>query len=285
MNVVEVAGAVAQSLLVEIVSTAVAIPLITYFLLKFIESSKAARMWSVSSRVRQIFRGRTFPTIVMSTSSVHELSNGYKRPQTGIGQVRALALFAGSLSLAYRENIDENRVMFSQGCRVTQSEMSEDLIVIGGPKTNSIGRELLDLLSDQLPEGFSFAPIELEGAPEPTYGIRYKGETLQPANDDEVVGIVLRIANPRAEDRLLTYVAGLGTYGTEAAARALVECRELHRAVPFTRAWWRWRKDGKPRGYIAVVRAGLTGHWGDASPRGATNPRIDAITPIPNRAR
>lgn len=275
MDLIEYTGSLLQSLLTELISTAIAIPLVTYLVLKFFQNFRSARIWDASSRLRQMFTPRPYPTLVLSTSSIHFGENNYRRPQTGIGQVRSLAMLGSSLSRAYRADPDDRRILFSHECRLDQGELAEDLIVIGGPKTNAIGMHLLAELEPQLPEDFSFAPRpDDQGVPTGSFALVVGGVALQPASTDEVLGMVLRTQNPRSLDRNLTYIAGLGTYGTEAAARALIECHELHRPAPLTFRWWRWRFGGRPNAYLAIVRASLTGHHNDATPRSTANPRV-----------
>ena len=276
MDLLEYGGSLIQSLLTELLSTAIAIPLVTYLVLKFFQNFRSARIWDVSGRLRQVFRPRPYPTLVLSTSSIYSGDARYSRPQTGIGQIRSLALFGSSLSRAYRADPDDRRILLSHECRISQGELTEDLIVIGGPKTNEIGLLLLKELAPRLPEGFSFAPetVSIRGKDTHTFALRFEGRLLQPSNDDEVVGLVLRTSNPLSPERTLTYVAGLGTYGTEAAARALLECTELHRPAPLTFRWWKWRFGGRPNAYLAIIRANLTGNQADSTTRSAVSPRV-----------
>lgn len=268
----------AYALFTELVSTVIAIPLVTYLVVRFLQNLKSARIWGVSTRLRQILQPRPFPTIVLSTSAVYEGPGQYQRPMTGIGQVRALTWFGGPLGTAYRSHIDNTRVVFSDDYPITRDEFTDDLIVIGGPKTNSIGRALLDngYLDGVLPEDFSFSIGKIpapDGSSYRTFVLEMGGTQWQPANDDEVIGLVLRCHNPLSSlDRNLTYVAGLGTFGTEAAARALIENRLLHDPPPLSWRWFRvkiWH-NGK-HAYLAIIGAKLSG---DGSTRSVGATRI-----------
>lgn len=71
MDLIEYTGSLLQSLLTELISTAIAIPLVTYLVLKFFQNFRSARIWDASSRLRQMFTPRPYPTLVLSTSSIH----------------------------------------------------------------------------------------------------------------------------------------------------------------------------------------------------------------------
>ena len=107
--------------------------------LRFLRSRTVnRRRWGLSSpdRVR----------ICVSASPDVETGQ-YRRPSTGIGQAKALALIAPSLTRGWR-NIDIQSVYFPQD--LSGQELEADLILLGGPKTNQLTRWALDLLGDSL---------------------------------------------------------------------------------------------------------------------------------------
>lgn len=270
---------VLKSLVTDLIATIIIIPAVTYFSLRFFQNFRAARIWAVSTRVRQIFSPRRFPTLVLSTSSVYKGPNNYQRPQTGVGQVRALGVIAKSLSRAYRDDLDDRRLLLSADCNITQGDFTEDLIVIGGPKTNSIGKALLEEeLVGVLPAGFSFTTgdyIDEAGKHYAVDQLVAGGRRWAPEHSDEVYGMVLRCKNPRgATHQILTYIGGLGTFGTEASARALIECSELHLPTPLSWRWWRTCFSRKRFGFLAIVQASLTGNAAEGSTRSVVSPRI-----------
>jgi hypothetical protein len=273
----EFISSIGASLLTELIATVIVLPVATYLVVKTAQHSRAARMWGVSNRFLQIFQARPFPTIVISTSELREGKDGYSRPATGIGQVRALTLFAGTLPRAYRARLEADRVLFSVGCDLTQTEFTHDLVIIGGPKTNSVGKVLLEEhLSGSLPAGLSFREEGTHSGDDTasTFKLRFEGEVQEPAHQNEAIGMVIRAPNPLFPENHLTFVAGLGTYGTEAAARALTELKALHRPGFFSFRWFKWMVQRRPHGYVAIIRARLNGNVQNESPRVTSRPEI-----------
>ncbi len=135
-------------------------------------------------------------------------SGTYFRPTTGIGQAKALALVAPSLIRAWRD-VDAQNVYFAN--EISGSGLETDLILIGGPKTNSLSARVLDLVGE-------------------AYGIRQQGSTIVAGNSEfegEVAddatgtdyGLLLHINNPFAQGHRLVLLSGSHTFGTVAAAR------------------------------------------------------------------
>lgn len=234
----------ALSLLTDLVSTFIVVPLLTVGVFWVVRTSPHRRIWSVRRGWAELGTRRTVPTVVIATSSFQEAS-GYRRPQTGIGQVRAIAAIAPSVARAYGAPMDVERVRMSHGCDLADAIYREDLVCIGGPKTNEVTRRLLDKIAPLLPDGVSFTTEATEqGSAD---AIRWAGER-QKNTGDVVHGMVIRCANPFDPDHTLTVIAGMSTYGTEAAAQALVTCPEL-------RQTWRQALRGERRGLAALVRA------------------------------
>lgn len=167
--------------------------------------------------------------IVVSNSSPTETGE-YVRPATGIGQVRALAYSVPSLSRAYRD-LELRNIYLSTD--QLQERREDDLIVLGGPKNNSIARDLLDELRDDQParqEGSELIWRKRRGGEWVDEGAdTYRGEVR-----DQMVrtdfGLILRVANPFASgDRTAVLLSGSHTHGTMAAAKFFAEnlLREL----------------------------------------------------------
>lgn len=266
MDPAQIIGDLLIAVFTDLVATAVAIPVVTYIAVKFFQNFRSARIWGTTTKFRQVLQSRPYPTMVLSTSDVYVTASGYRRPMTGIGQVRALAWFGKSLNKAYRGSIDNTRVVFSEEYRITRDEFTDDLILIGGPKTNSIANALLNdgYLSGVLPEDFQFGRREEtldDGTRQEMFRLMLDGKIWEPRHDDEVTGVVIRCRNPlSAAERNMTYVGGLGTYGTEAAAVALTEQKRLHEPAPLS---WKWLKRKFQRrgkyAYLALVGAKLGG--------------------------
>lgn len=254
-----------RGLIAELITTLIAIPLVTYIVVRFFQNFRAARIWDVQTKFGQVLNPRPFPTIVLATSGVHEGPGDYLRPMTGIGQVRALARFGKSLGGAYRNSLDETRVVFSEECHIHRDEFTNDLVLVGGPKTNKITRQLLQELrvGGVLPEDFAFettTEIDSKGDSFTFDTLTFEGARYVPS-EGEVVGVVVRCHNPlSASDRVLTIAAGLGTYGTDLAGKALVELWQLHQPAPFSPRWLKMKLGRKRKqGFTAVVSAKLSG--------------------------
>ena len=93
--------------------------------LRFLRSRTVnRRRWGLSSPDR----------VHICVSASPDVETGqYRRPSTGIGQAKALALIAPSLTRGWR-NIDIQSVYFPQD--LSGQELEADLILLGGPKTN-----------------------------------------------------------------------------------------------------------------------------------------------------
>lgn len=235
------------SLPTDLASTFIVVPLLTFGGFWVIRTSTPRRIWAVRRGWADLGLRRDAPTVVIATSSFQE-SSGYQRPQTGVGQVRAIAAIAPSVARAYGAPMDGGRVRMSHGCDFADAIYREALVCIGGPKTNEVTRRLLETIAPLLPDGVSFTT---EATDQGTVDvIRWAGEP-QRNNDSVVHGQVIRCANPFDPARTLTVVGGVSTYGTEAAAQALVTCPELRQSQ-------RQALRGDRRGLAALVRAEVT---------------------------
>lgn len=236
------------ALVTDAISTLVALPAVTLLVLFVLRVGPSLRIWGVRSSVLLPLGARIAPTVVISTSSFQENPNYPKgRPQTGIGQVRAIAAISPSIAAAYRTVIEHHRLRMSQDCDLADPMYHGDLITIGGPKTNEVTRVLLE--KTVLPDGYGFETATLENGTT-VDRITWAGAPVTPG-PREALGLVIRCANPLGRAGVLTVLAGAGTFGTEAAAVALTRLPALR---PTVRAALRRRRTG----FIALVCAETT---------------------------
>lgn len=232
MDIVDYGQRLFDSVITDFISTVIVIPVVTFLIVKFLQFRKAARVWGPSRSALDLWGPTPYPTIVLATSSIYQGANNYQRPQTGIGQVRGLAVFGSSLARAYRSVFDDRRVMLSHDCHLTRGEFTHDFIVLGGPKTNSVTRELLEThLASRLPEGFEFKTRDRDGAGGGYDVLTVAGAVTKPHNDDEVVGMVLRCPNP---------------LGGHTGGRLVVDGRNGLDAAAWRAAGWRYHGMGRP---------------------------------------
>ena len=108
---------------------------------------------------------------------------------------------------------------------VTEDEIREDLILIGGPDGNSLTGDVLARLDGVLSLGFAEHGSSVYD--------RKSGFAASPRHDDAGdprvdYGLVVRAANPFApETAEVVVVAGCGSFGTAAAAAAFDEAEAL----------------------------------------------------------
>ncbi len=86
---------------------------------------------------------------VCASNSTNTNTGVYPRPSTGIGQVRALALAINSLYTAYRRKLDIRHILLSTDH--VQDRMENDLLLLGGPKTNRVSAELFKAIQYEQP--------------------------------------------------------------------------------------------------------------------------------------
>ncbi len=206
MDTASVLGTITSSVSSDVLSAAIgaacaaSVGVARWFLVRRLP---ARRTWRFES-------ARDLLIVVSSSAVVH--TGVYQRPVTGIGQVRALAILSPLLRRAYRD-ADLQRVLLSD--EVASHELDNNLLVIGGPKTNAVAKELLDRLAPRLPFTVAGNVITWDKT-------SYDG----PAADDVVLhdfGYVVRAAHPLHPDRRVVIVAGSHTFGTAAAARWLAD--------------------------------------------------------------
>lgn len=150
-------------------------------------------------------------------SSSPSISTGaYQRPTTGIGQAKALAQVAPSLTKAWRD-VDVQNVYFAD--EIAGSDLETDLILIGGPKTNALAARVLDRVGEAL-------GVRQEGSTIIAGDVEFEGEVADDATGTDY-GLLLRINNPFAQGRRLVLLSGSHTFGTVAAARFMASSPAL----------------------------------------------------------
>ena len=166
------------------------------------------RLWRLSGRSK---------LVICAAQSTTSETGKYIRPATGIGQLRALATIAPSLSRAYG-SLSEASIVLPSTMHGSYHEL--DIVSLGSSKNNRVTADILRSLADQgMPVPYSEASTLLWPA---RSSIRYEAETIE----GEVVrdyGIVLRAVSPYRPDRTVVILAGASTFGTAAAARYFVE--------------------------------------------------------------
>ena|SRR5690554_3988565 len=80
-------------------------------------------------------------TVLLANSAATHTGE-HMRPGTGIGQVRALGIIAPSLARAHRELPPDAVQLVRVGI---STRMEGDLVAIGGPKTNPVTKDILEI--------------------------------------------------------------------------------------------------------------------------------------------
>lgn len=197
------------------VAPAVVLSVLTWLAVKLRQMIPERRRWGV--------RDPANLTVCIAVSAMTD-TGSYKRPATGAGSTRALALIAPSLARAY------SAVDF-QGLRFPTEvgkRLEGDLVVLGGPKTNAITARVLSQLTKS--HGLDFDDRHF------AFG-SYRREFGASNERGEIrsdFGLVLSIRNPfSAGKSSLTIFAGRHTFGVVSAARYFLECQR-----PFPSRGW-----------------------------------------------
>ncbi len=167
---------------------------------------------------RRIWKLKDPSSIVfsVSTSGIHEVE---KWPMTGIGQVRALANITPSILRAY----SDAKLTIYPSQRVTPDKLTNDIIIIGGGRTNDNAKDILNNHSRGSSFIYNFDEFSVE-----FNGKKYAAEYWPHAQrtQDNVAkdyAYVRGCKNPYNKERRVVLLIGIHTHGTEAAARLLVE--------------------------------------------------------------
>lgn len=156
--------------------------------------------------------------IICASTSAMTDTGQYIRPSTGIGQLRSLGLIIPSLTTAYKDIRIKNILLSTDQIG---NRIENDIILIGGPKTNGKTKDFLERMSDYCPVGQIDNIIHW----------KKKGfEEFEPILEDNTVkkdfGFIVRTNNPFSPDSnktSLIILSGGHTYGTIAAARFFIE--------------------------------------------------------------
>jgi hypothetical protein len=166
------------------------------------------RLWRLS---------RPHQVIICASQSTTSETGKYVRPATGVGQLRALATIAPSLSRAYG-SLETANIVLAQ--TLPGSYHEADIISLGGSKTNPVTANVLQSLRRR---GVPVPDSEQSQLFWPALSPRvFEAETI----DGTVVkdyGLVVRARSPYHRRRTVVLLAGASTFGTAAAARHFVE--------------------------------------------------------------
>jgi hypothetical protein len=169
--------------------------------------------------------------VVCAASSTTTNTGVYNRPATGIGQVRALALATKSLTQAYRRRLDIQNILLSS--EHLQERIENDILLLGGPKSNQVSARFLDLLIDEQPvmqidSTIIWRSNRVRGQWIDQGAIEYEGKAI----NRQVIrdyGLIIRSQNPfTSRNRTAILFSGSHTYGTVAAAKFFTDDMHKH---------------------------------------------------------
>jgi hypothetical protein len=166
------------------------------------------RLWRLSEPLQTV--------VSVSTSGIHSVEN---TPMTGIGQVRALQNISPSIAKAY-SNL-KIPVFASQ--RVSTDKLTNDIIVIGGGRTNENAREILLNHSKNSRYKYHFDEFSVEFDGKKFSAEYWPGQQETQDNIAKDYAYVRVCKNPFNCQRRLILLIGIHTHGTEAAARVLID--------------------------------------------------------------
>ncbi len=170
----------------------------------------------------------TKPTgLVVCASNVATRDTGvYYRPDTGIGEMRSLALAVKSLNKAYVRELDIKNILLSTDH--LQERLENDLLLIGGPEHNKVTARFLKFVSDKQPirqtsDTIIWRHKKMAGKWLEDDVLEYTSKS----EDKSIIqdyGIVIRMQSPfTTEKRTVILLSGIHTYGTIAAAKYFTE--------------------------------------------------------------
>lgn len=169
-------------------------------------------------------------TVSVATSTVTN-TGPYHRPSTGIGQVRALALATRSLTRAYSRHLDIRNIVLS--VEPLQERIENDMLILGGPKTNKVAAKFLDLLIDEQPvvqiESMILWRVNRVGGRWVDQGaLEFEGQAVNRKVELDY-GLIIRTQSPfTSRKSTAIFFSGSHTYGTVAAAKFFTEDMHKH---------------------------------------------------------
>ncbi len=149
----------------------------------------------------------------------------YTKPATGIGQAKALALITPSLIRGWRD-IDLQQVWFADS--ITGSSIEGDLILLGGPKHNELTAEAFRLLGHRFGVYQEDSVISIGDGGSGDHQVVCGTVESRDVRTD--YGLVLCARSPWSPEHRLVLISGCHTYGVVAAARYMVESKEVRNA-------------------------------------------------------
>lgn len=171
---------------------------------------------------------------VCASNSTNTNTGVYARPSTGIGQVRALALAINSLHAAYRKKMDIRHILLSTDHM--QDRMENDLLILGGPKTNRVAAELFQAIQQEEPaymiKNTIYWRVKQRGGQWVDDGIlEYEGHAVSRKITQDY-GLIIRMRSPfTAKARTVILFSGSHTYGTVVAAKYFTESKDIRRLL------------------------------------------------------
>lgn len=178
---------------------------------------------------RRLWRLTNPSTLVVCAAASTVTDTGvYNRPATGIGQVRALAIAVRSLGKAYSHSMDIKNIYLSS--ENLQDRLEEDVLLLGGPKTNQVTAHFLELMNDIQPV-MQFANPDRIVWREKKVGdqwidagaLEYSSEVVHRKVIKDY-GLIMRVSSPfTSQDRTVVLLSGGHTYGMVAAAKYFTE--------------------------------------------------------------
>lgn len=199
--------------------------------------------WGLKFNWKNLRGNSSLPVIVLaSVSGANQVD--YKNLHTDIGQVRSAAAITPSILKAYRVSAQSASVVFSEDPSVAALVQGRDIVTVGGAKNNEISLKLISAL----PANFTVATVDSEVNLGQKVDVPIWDGEPKFSSDKLVYGFIARFRNPLDSERFVTLIAGAGAYGTEAAALALANDKDLLK-------WLRKLKG--PSSFVALVSAGL----------------------------
>jgi hypothetical protein len=169
--------------------------------------------------------------VVCAAASTSTNTGVYRRPATGIGQVRALTVAIRSLTRAYSRNLDIQNILLS--IDPLHDRIENDLLILGGPKNNQLAGRFLDLLADEQPAMQTGSTIlwrvdRARGKWVSQGALEFEGQAV----NRQVVtdyGLIIRAQSPfTSRNRTVILFTGSHTYGVVAAAKFFAENLQPH---------------------------------------------------------
>ena len=167
---------------------------------------------------------------VCASNSTNTNTGVYSRPSTGIGQVRAMALAINSLNAAYHKRLDVRHILLSTDH--IQDRMENDLLILGGPKTNRVAAEFFKAIEHEQPtiqvkNTIYWRVKQRNGQWVDDGAIEYEGYAVNRKVTQDY-GLVIRMQSPfTSRERTVILFSGSHTYGTVAAAKYFAESKDI----------------------------------------------------------